>query len=65
MSAASTTTWVSRSAAPTSVVDQLVQTYGIAPDRLKPVGAGLIAPVASNDDEAGRAKNRRVEIVKE
>ena len=44
---------------------RLVQGYGIAPDRLKPVGAGLIAPVASNDDEAGRAKNRRVEIVKE
>jgi outer membrane protein OmpA-like peptidoglycan-associated protein len=48
-----------------SVVDRLVASYGIAPDRLKPVGAGLIAPVASNDDEAGRAKNRRVEIVKE
>jgi outer membrane protein OmpA-like peptidoglycan-associated protein len=48
-----------------SVVDRLVQQYGIAADRLKPVGAGLIAPVASNDDEAGRAKNRRVEIVKE
>jgi outer membrane protein OmpA-like peptidoglycan-associated protein len=48
-----------------SVVDQLIQTYGIAPDRLKPAGAGLIAPVAANDDEAGRAKNRRVEIVKQ
>jgi OOP family OmpA-OmpF porin len=48
-----------------SVVDRLVQGYGIAADRLKPVGAGLIAPVASNDDESGRAKNRRVEIVKQ
>ena len=48
-----------------SVVDRLVQSYGIAANRLHPVGAGLIAPVASNDDEAGRAKNRRVEIVKE
>jgi OmpA-OmpF porin, OOP family len=48
-----------------SVVDRLVQNYGISADRLKPVGAGLIAPIASNDDEAGRAKNRRVEIVKE
>jgi outer membrane protein OmpA-like peptidoglycan-associated protein len=48
-----------------SVVDRLIGGYGIAPDRLKPVGAGLIAPIASNDDEAGRAKNRRVEIVKE
>jgi outer membrane protein OmpA-like peptidoglycan-associated protein len=49
----------------TSVVNRLIQGYGIAADRLKPVGAGLIAPVAANDDEAGRAKNRRVEIVKE
>jgi OOP family OmpA-OmpF porin len=48
-----------------SVVDRLVQGYSIAPARLKPVGAGLIAPVAANDDEAGRSKNRRVEIVKE
>jgi OOP family OmpA-OmpF porin len=48
-----------------SVVDRLIQNYGILADRLKPVGAGLIAPIASNDDEAGRAKNRRVEIVKE
>jgi outer membrane protein OmpA-like peptidoglycan-associated protein len=47
-----------------SVVDQLVQN-GIAADRLKPAGAGLIAPVAPNDDEAGRSKNRRVEIVKQ
>ncbi len=48
-----------------SVVDKLIQSYGIAPDRLKPVGAGLIAPVASNDEEAGRSKNRRVEIIKQ
>lgn len=48
-----------------SVVDRLVQGYGIPADRLKPAGAGMIAPVASNDDEAGRSKNRRVEIVKE
>jgi outer membrane protein OmpA-like peptidoglycan-associated protein len=48
-----------------SVVDRLVRGYGIAAGRLRPVGAGLIAPVASNDDEMGRSKNRRVEIVKE
>lgn len=47
-----------------SVVDQLVQN-GISADRLKPAGAGLIAPVAPNDDESGRSKNRRVEIVKQ
>ena len=48
-----------------SVVDQLVQSFGISPDRLRAVGAGMIAPVATNDDEAGRSKNRRVEIVKQ
>jgi outer membrane protein OmpA-like peptidoglycan-associated protein len=48
-----------------SVVYQLIQSYGIAPERLKPAGAGMIAPVASNDDETGRSKNRRVEIVKQ
>lgn len=48
-----------------SVADQLIQSYGITPDRLKPAGAGMIAPVASNDEEAGRGKNRRVEIVKQ
>jgi len=48
-----------------SVVDRLVKDYGVAAQRLHPVGAGLIAPIAANDDEAGRAKNRRVEIVKQ
>lgn len=37
---------------------------GIAMARLKPFGVGMAAPVASNDSEAGRAKNRRVELVK-
>jgi OOP family OmpA-OmpF porin len=41
-----------------SVIDNLVQSYSIAPARLKAVGAGLIAPVASNDDEVDRSKNR-------
>lgn len=47
----------------TAVAQDLVQGYAIAPDRLKPAGAGLMVPVASNADEAGRAKNRRVELV--
>jgi OOP family OmpA-OmpF porin len=37
---------------------------GVAPSRLSPYGCGPLAPVASNDDEAGRAENRRVELVK-
>jgi outer membrane protein OmpA-like peptidoglycan-associated protein len=46
-----------------SVVAALTRDYGIAADRLTSEGAGLTQPVASNDDEAGRAKNRRVELV--
>ncbi len=37
---------------------------GIGADRLKPFGVGMAAPVASNDNDPGRAKNRRVELVK-
>jgi OmpA-OmpF porin, OOP family len=48
----------------TSVVNVLVARHGIAAARLKPVGDGPTAPVASNDSEEGRAKNRRVELVK-
>ncbi|MDI6623453.1 MAG: OmpA family protein [Brevundimonas sp.] len=37
---------------------------GIAVNRLEPRGFGPDRPVADNDAEAGRAKNRRVELVK-
>lgn len=47
-----------------AVVADLAGRYGIAPQRLTPFGAGMAAPIAANDDEAGRAKNRRVELVK-
>lgn len=46
-----------------SVAQQLVSKYGIAASRLDSFGAGLYAPVASNQTEDGRAKNRRVELV--
>lgn len=48
----------------TAVVAALVQQHGIAAQRLTPFGAGMAAPMASNDDETGRSKNRRVELVK-
>ena len=47
-----------------AVVAALVGQHGIAASRLTAFGAGMAAPVASNDDEAGRSKNRRVELVK-
>lgn len=37
---------------------------GIAKERLTAVGLGDARPVADNKDEAGRARNRRVELVK-
>lgn len=46
-----------------AVVAALVKA-GIPPARLTAFGAGQAAPVASNDNDAGRAKNRRVELVK-
>ena len=45
-----------------SVKDVLVKS-GIEADRLTTVGYGESRPVASNDTEEGRAKNRRVSIV--
>jgi outer membrane protein OmpA-like peptidoglycan-associated protein len=43
----------------------LIESYGIAPSRLSAWGAGYLAPVASNQTEEGRAKNRRVELVEQ
>jgi outer membrane protein OmpA-like peptidoglycan-associated protein len=48
-----------------AVVKELVSRYGISSERLKPGGVGPMSPVASNDAEEGRAKNRRVELVKQ
>jgi OmpA-OmpF porin, OOP family len=46
-----------------SVLGALVG-FGIDPARLASRGFGADQPIASNADEAGRAKNRRVELVK-
>lgn len=48
-----------------AVVQQLTGKHGIAAARLKSAGTGPLAPVAPNDAEEGRAKNRRVELVKQ
>ena len=48
-----------------AVVQALVTQYQVPAARLKGYGVGPLAPVASNDTEEGRAKNRRVELVKE
>ena len=47
-----------------AVVKTLVSDHGISANRLTPRGVGPLAPVATNDSEAGRSLNRRVELVK-
>jgi OmpA-OmpF porin, OOP family len=46
-----------------AVVQALVTRFGVAQNRLTPVGVSFASPVASNKTEEGRAKNRRVELV--
>jgi OOP family OmpA-OmpF porin len=48
-----------------AVVNELTAKHGIAATRLKPAGVGMLSPVGPNDHEEGRAKNRRVELVKQ
>jgi OmpA-OmpF porin, OOP family len=48
-----------------AVLKELTSKYGVAANRLRAVGVGMAAPVASNESEDGRSKNRRVELVKQ
>ena len=48
-----------------SVVASLTSKYAVAAGRLQAYGSGPYSPVASNDAEEGRARNRRVELVKQ
>jgi len=48
-----------------AVTKVLIDKHGIATDLLKSHGVAALAPVSSNDTEKGRAKNRRVELVKQ
>jgi outer membrane protein OmpA-like peptidoglycan-associated protein len=48
-----------------AVIGALTGAHSITSARLNPFGCGQYAPVASNDTPDGRAKNRRVELVKQ
>jgi chemotaxis protein MotB len=57
------TNWELSTARATNVVRFLNEEVGIKPRRLKAAGFGSSRPVASNASPAGRAKNRRIEIL--
>lgn len=46
-----------------AVAEALKEQHGIAHDRLEPHGVGPLVPIFSNNEETGRDKNRRVELV--
>jgi outer membrane protein OmpA-like peptidoglycan-associated protein len=48
-----------------AVVQSLVTTHGIPAARLRAFGHGPTTPVSSNATDAGRALNRRVELVQQ
>jgi OmpA-OmpF porin, OOP family len=48
-----------------AVVNSLVSQFSVNAARLKACGDGPTSPVASNDNEEGKALNRRVELVKQ
>ena len=47
-----------------NTVKQYLLLFGVDKNRMISKGYGLTKPIASNDTEEGRAKNRRVELVK-
>ena len=47
-----------------AVVEALVKRFHVSAGRLLPFGCSFASPAASNSTEDGRAKNRRVELVK-
>jgi len=47
----------------TNVLRFLLRECGLPPERLSEAGFGEYRPIATNDNEAGRARNRRVDIV--
>jgi chemotaxis protein MotB len=46
-----------------SIADFFVYNQGMSPEKLCVAGYGSMKPIATNETEGGRAKNRRVEII--
>ena len=58
-----TSNWELSTARSTEMIRLLIMKYGFAPQRLSAGGYGEYHPIASNNTEAGRALNRRVDVV--
>lgn len=54
--------WELSAARSTNVV-KILQAEGMPPNRLSAAGYGEYRPIASNDTEAGRTRNRRIDLV--
>jgi chemotaxis protein MotB len=55
--------WELSTARAAEVVKRLIQQAHMAPTRLRVAGRADTEPVASNDTEDGRRRNRRIEII--
>ena len=55
--------WELSSARSIAVLEVLTEHFAVPPNRLAVSGYAEVAPIASNDNEAGRARNRRVDVV--
>jgi chemotaxis protein MotB len=55
--------WELSSARATSVVRYLIDVEKFSPDKLSALGFGEFRPIAPNDSDINRAKNRRIDIV--
>jgi two-component system, OmpR family, copper resistance phosphate regulon response regulator CusR len=58
-----TSNWELSTARATEMIRMLITKYGFAPQRLSAGGYGEYHPIATNSTEAGRALNRRVDVV--
>ena len=55
--------WELSSARATRIARLFLELHAIEPERLSAAGYAEYHPVASNETEAGRAENRRVDLV--
>lgn len=55
--------WELSTSRATELIQLLITKYGLPPNRLSAAGYGEFHPIASNDTAAGRAQNRRLDVV--